>query len=179
MYRDNTLIPTEAVRLAALGELMAANRLYGSLAADIRHIVARLVGPSLDLLGSSLELLRVEGLIAPVSGDDDELGQDTELTITEDGRRTFETLMGSAVRMPMNDVSRLVIALKLNYLALLTAEARRHQIEVLIELFEGDLNRLRDLKQGLSGGDLVDWLDLDIRQTEQRLEWLRGRRDAA
>jgi len=177
MYRDNTLIPTEAVRLAALGQLMAGELPYGTLAADIRHIVARLVGPSLDLLGSSLELLRVEGLIEPVSGEAVE--QDTDLRITADGRRMFESLMASAVRMPMNDVSRLVIALKLNYLAHLPAEARRHQLEVLIELFEGDLNRLRDLQNGLSGGDLADWLALDIRQTEQRLDWLRARLNAS
>ena len=177
MYRDNTLIPTEAIRLAALGELMAGNRSYGTLASHIRHIVARLVGPSLDLLGSSLELLRVEGLIEPVAGDP--VGQDSELAITGAGRQAFRSLMASAVRLPMNDVSRLVIALKLNYLAYLEGRARRHQIEALVELFEGDLNRLSDLKRGLKAGDLADWLDLDIRQAEQRLDWLAGRLDAS
>ena len=60
MYRDNTLIPAEAVRLAALGSLVDGDKSYGDLAREIRFFVARIVGPSLDLLGTSLELLRLE-----------------------------------------------------------------------------------------------------------------------
>ncbi|MCK5621032.1 MAG: hypothetical protein KAJ11_01985, partial [Alphaproteobacteria bacterium] len=68
MYRDNTLIPAEAVRLAALGGLADGDKSYGDLAREIRFFVARIVGPSLDLLGTSLELLRLEGLIEAVDG---------------------------------------------------------------------------------------------------------------
>ena len=53
MYRDNTLIPTEAVRLAALGSLAEGDKQYAELASEIRYFVARITGPSLDLLGSS------------------------------------------------------------------------------------------------------------------------------
>ena len=45
MYRDNSLIPAEAVRLAALGELARAPRIYADLAVAVRHFVQRLVGP--------------------------------------------------------------------------------------------------------------------------------------
>ena len=62
MFRDNSLIPTEAVRLVALGLLAEGPRRYGDLAAEIRHFTSRLAGPSLDLMGTSLELLRLEGL---------------------------------------------------------------------------------------------------------------------
>ena len=70
MFRDNSLIPTEAVRLAALGFLAEAPRRYGDLAAEIRHFTGRVVGPSLDLMGTSLELMRFEGLIEAVDGVD-------------------------------------------------------------------------------------------------------------
>ena len=48
MYRDNTLIPAEAVRLAELGSLVQGEKSYGDLAREIRFFVARIVGPSLD-----------------------------------------------------------------------------------------------------------------------------------
>src|SRR3546814_5579489 len=68
MYRDNSLVPKEAIRLAALGLLAERDRPYGDLAREVREFAARIVGPSLELLGNSIELLRFEGLIAPVDG---------------------------------------------------------------------------------------------------------------
>lgn len=171
MYRDNTLIPTETVRLAALGALMESNRRYGELATEIRGLVARIVGPSLDLLGSSLELLRVEGLIRTFDGS--AMGEDSLLTLTEDGRSAFRDLVTSRVRAPMNDMSRLVIALKMRFLPLLDVEAQRDQLDMLAEATEIDLVRLRDLRNSAGGGYLTDWLDLDIAQAQDRLAWFR------
>jgi hypothetical protein len=59
MYKDNSLVPSEAVRLAALGLLARTPRAYADLAREIRHFAQRIVGPSLELLGPSLELLKV------------------------------------------------------------------------------------------------------------------------
>lgn len=176
MYRDNTLIPAEAIRLAALGELCGGEVTYGDLAAGIRHVVARLVGPSLDLLGSSLEVLHLEGLIEPVGTT--AMSEETSLRITDAGREMFAHLMASAVRAPMNDVSRLVIALKLRYLPHLEGAQRDAQIDMLVELFESDRNRLKDLRQGEPAGFLAEWLDLDIDQAERRVAWLEGLRNA-
>jgi Putative AphA-like transcriptional regulator len=61
MFRDNSLIPAEAIRLAALGMLAESQRRYSDLAGEIRHLTSRIVGPSLDLMGTSLELQRYEG----------------------------------------------------------------------------------------------------------------------
>ncbi len=83
MYKDNSLIPSEAVRLAALGLLAKRARVYADLARDIRHFTARIVGPSLDLLGPSLELLKVEGLIEAV---DSKAAHDAQtVRLTRDG----------------------------------------------------------------------------------------------
>ena len=70
MYRDNTLIPSEAVRLLALGILADGERDYGDLAGEVRRFTSHVVGPSLDLVGSPIELLKVEGLIEPAEGGD-------------------------------------------------------------------------------------------------------------
>ena len=72
MYRDNSLIPSEAVRLCALGTLAERAHSYAELAAAVRHFTSRIVGPSLDLLSPSLELLRVEGLIEADAPEGDE-----------------------------------------------------------------------------------------------------------
>ena len=69
MFNDNSLLPKEAVRLAALGMVCEHPKRYAELANAVRDFTSRIVGPSLDLLGSSIELLKTEGLIA---GEDDD-----------------------------------------------------------------------------------------------------------
>ena len=69
MYRDNTLVPSETVRLTALGILAESDKRYAELAAEVRHFTARIAGPSLDLVAAPLELLKVEGLVEAVAGD--------------------------------------------------------------------------------------------------------------
>ena len=68
MYRDNTLIPSEAVRLLALGLLAGRPMSYAQLAREVRHFTGRIMGPSLDLVGAPLEVLKVEGLVANRDG---------------------------------------------------------------------------------------------------------------
>ena len=68
MYSDKSLTPAETMRLAVLGGLTEGPVPYSDLASNVRRFIERMVGPSLDLLGSSLEVLRLEGLIEPVGG---------------------------------------------------------------------------------------------------------------
>jgi DNA-binding PadR family transcriptional regulator len=173
MYRDNTLIPAEAVRLAALGSLAEGDKSYGDLAREIRFFVARIVGPSLDLLGTSLELLRLEGLIEAVDGTaaTDSLPDDSMLRISEEGRDTFHALMTSNVRGLANDLSRLVIALKMRFLALLAEEDRHEQAEILSEACESELARLQDLRASYGSGFLAEWLDREIAEATERRNW--------
>jgi hypothetical protein len=168
MYRDNSLIPSETVRLAALGLLTEARRGYGDLASEVRHLSARLVGPSLDLLGPSIELLKVEDLVT--------LDADELLTITEKGRDELKRLLKAGLRGPIGEVNKLIIALKLMFLDVLDIDDRILQIEMLAETFEQELARLRDLRGHLAHrpGLLLDWLDHDIDQVGQRIAWFHG-----
>jgi DNA-binding PadR family transcriptional regulator len=172
MYRDNTLIPTEAIRLAALGSLMEGERNYADLASEIRYFVGRIVGPSLDLLGTSLELLCYEGLARTADGKP--VDDKSTLQITDEGRRQFVALMTSAVRAPINDVSKLVIALKMRFLDLLPPAQRREQSEMMTEMCETELARLQDLRSANGSGNLAAWLDLEIAQLSERLAWFES-----
>ena len=68
MYRDNTLIPSEAIRLLALGILADGETAYAELAGEVRHFTGHIVGPSLDLVGAPIEVLKVEGLVETADG---------------------------------------------------------------------------------------------------------------
>ena len=171
MYRDNSLMPKEAVRLTVLGTLILGGTLrYGDLAAAVRHFTGRIVGPSLDLMGTSLEMLRYEGLIEALEGTGME--DNAMLGVTPAGRREFETLMAAHVRAPSADeVNKLVVALTLRFRHLLGRPAQLEQVDALTALYETELARLTDLARHHRGdpGLLVPWLEHDIAQVESRL----------
>lgn len=172
MYRDNSLMPKEAVRLAILGMIMQQPMRYADVAVAVRHFTSRLVGPSLDLMAPSLELMRYEGLVEALDGTGME--DNALLGVTPDGRRDFETLMKATVRAPStDDLNKLVITLKLRFLHLLPEAARREQVELLVELHETELARLEDLRgrHADEPGHLTAWLDHDIGQMRARLAW--------
>jgi hypothetical protein len=169
MYRDNTLIPTEAIRLAALGALIEGERRYADLASEIRNFVGRVAGPSLDLLGTSLEVMGYEGLAEMQDGDGP---GGALLRITDAGRKQFVTLMISGVRAPLSDVSKLIIALKMRFLHLLNQEDRFDQIDLMREMSVGEAARLRDLRGNSTKKDFSEWLSFEIGQLESRIAWL-------
>ncbi len=171
MYSDNSLLPRETLRLAALGALTMGDMRYGALAGDVRHFISRLAGPSLELMGSSIELLRHEGLVEPVSQDG---GDDPMLRITDAGNAELRALLSATVRPPFNDVNKLVLALKMRFLHLLDQAARRDQADLLIEACRTELARLVDLRGAHRDEDgyLTDWLDHDIGLVDSRLAWL-------
>ncbi len=171
VYRDNSLIPTEAIRLCALGELALRPRHYADLAASVRHFVQRIVGPSLELLGPSLELLRVEGLIEPVDGQG--ATDNAMLRLTASGRSTLTRLLTAGVRAQGNEFNKLVVALKLRFLLLLEPEEQLIEADRLVEVHERERARLLDLRQSQADepSQLLDWLDLEIAQVDARLAW--------
>ncbi|MBI1778688.1 MAG: hypothetical protein HYR63_25380 [Proteobacteria bacterium] len=173
VYRDNSLVPTEAIRLCALGELAQEPRHYADLAASVRHFVQRIVGPSLELLGPSLELLRVEGLIEPVDGTG--IADNPLLRLTDAGRASLMKLLTAGIRAQANELSKLIVALKLRFLYLLEPAQQLVEADRLVEVHEREQARLIDLRmsQAAEPGALADWLDLEIRHADERLAWCR------
>ena len=175
MYRDNTLLPSEAVRVLALALLAEAPRSYAGLASEIRHFSGRIVGPTLDLVGAPLEVLKIEGLVtargaaaAAARHSDEAL-----LEISEDGRAELLRLLSSGLRAPTDGMSRLIVAIKLRFLKLLPPSEQRLQVEILVEITERELVRLLDLRgSNLVGeGVMPAWLDLEVNQARARLAW--------
>lgn len=184
MYRDNTLIPSEAVRLLALGMLASRPMTYAALAREVRHFTGRVVGPSLDLVGAPLEVLKVEGLVASLSptnaGDEDPEDDEGELTVTAEGRSELRRLLAANVRPQVSDLNKLIVALKMRFLHLMEPADQRVQAELLHDIAERELARLTDLRGHHSdeGGHLCAWLDSEIAQTRARLDWFTKLRDS-
>jgi hypothetical protein len=171
MYRDKSLLPTQAIRLAVLGCLGLGARRYGALASETRYFTAAIVGPSLDLLGTSIELLRFEGLIEPVDGQG--IADNAEMRLTEAGGEALHDLLLAPLRSPLNDIGRLILALKLRFLHLLPPADQTAQAELMAEMAEGEVARLDDLRQRAASepGQLAPWLALDLAQARARLDW--------
>lgn len=168
------MLPREAVRLAALGILANAPRTYAALAAEVRNFSSRIAGPSMDLMGTSIELLRHEGLIVPDEGEEASLS-DALFVLTDAGRNELTRLLQAQIRAPLSDVSKLIVALKFRFLHFLPVEDRRTQLAMMIEACETELARYLDLRAQHSEetGDFIGWLDQEISSIEARLDWLR------
>jgi len=172
MYADNTLTPKEAIRLCALGTLALGPQNYGALANAVRHFTGHMLGPSLDLMGTSIELLKYEGLIE--AAQDAGTQDDARIRITAPGRTELRTLLTANLRSGAAELNKLLVALKFRFLHLLDAEDRIAQVDLLIELCDNELARLDDLRHYHAGDDgfVVDWLDHEIGQAQSRLVWL-------
>jgi DNA-binding PadR family transcriptional regulator len=173
MYRDNSLIPSEAIRLLALGILADGATTYAELAGEVRHFTGHIVGPSLDLVGAPIEVLKVEGLVGTADGNG--IAENARLHITEAGRQELTRLLNSNLRPPVSDINKLIITLKMRFLHLLEPSDCRLQAEMLAEMCERQLVRLTELhaRHTNSPGHLNRWLAHEIDQTRDRLEWFR------
>jgi DNA-binding PadR family transcriptional regulator len=177
MFADKTLTPRETVRLCALGTIADAPKVYAEVAREVRDFITRITGPSLDLLGSSMELLHIEGLIRTTDGST--LDDTARLEITEAGREELRRLMTANLRSS-SDLSKLVTALKFRFLHLLPPADRRAQAELLLDARETELNRLLDMRKahGQPGGPFTERLDHEIAQAERGLAWMEAVCDA-
>lgn len=172
MYADNTLTPKETVRFCALGTLAGGALSYSQLAISVRHFIDRVQGPSLDVLGTSIELLKYEGLV--IASDDD--AGNAILEITDKGLQELTSLLTAPIRATDSDHNKLIEALKFRYLHLLEKPEQRNQVELLTERADIELNRLIDLRDyyAKDPGHLVDWLDQEINELKTRLAWLEN-----
>jgi hypothetical protein len=173
LIEPQSILPRETVRLAALGFLADGPRSYSSLASEVRNFTSRYVGPTLELMTSSIEVLRQEGLITlidPMSGP----GPDALLELSGSGKNLLISILSTGLQPPINDIARLVLALKFRFLHLLSSDMQRDQLNNIIEASKTDLTRLLDLKSkhNHDPGFLSEWLEHDIGQIEERLSWL-------
>ena len=176
MYADNSLTPREAIRLCELGTLAQETASskdslhYDDLVYAVRYFVSRITGPSLDLMGESIELLRYEGLVES----DDEESANPALQLTEAGKETLQTLLKANLRTGNSELNELIIALKFRFLHFLSPEDQRAQADQFIDICDTELARLDDLlaHHEAEGGNLTDWLKHDIQRLEARLDWL-------
>ena len=177
MYADNTLTPKEAIRLCALGTLTSGPLRYGELVTSVRHFVSHILGPSLEMMGTSIELLKYEGLIEARDGVGME--DDAVLEITPVGREALNDLLTTNIRAAATELNKLIIALKFRFLHLLDAEEQRIQADLLIDVCENELARLDELQTHHSAdeGYLGAWLNHDIKMLEGNLAWLEAFRD--
>ncbi|WP_022729950.1 hypothetical protein [Fodinicurvata sediminis] len=177
MYRDNSLMPNEAIRLLALGLLAERPRHYAELAGDVRHFTERMVGPSLDLLAQPLELLKLEGLAESVEGEG--MSDNALLQLTDSGQEEMRKLLSANMRAQVNDLNKLIVAIKMRFLHLLPVEDQKRQLDLLIEIFDRESVRLNDLRsyQDAEASALSDWLDLEISQSRSRLAWFEELRE--
>jgi hypothetical protein len=139
----------------------------------VRFLTSRIAGPSPELMGTSLELLRYEGLVAPLSAGH----EDSELALTANGRAALEGLLRANLRAPSTDLGKLGLALKLRFLGQLPAAEQTQQIALVVGACESELARLTDLRarHGATPGLFRDWLDHDVAQIEARIAWLKTR----
>jgi DNA-binding PadR family transcriptional regulator len=170
MFADNTLTPKEATRLCALGSLALGPMTYSALAMSIRHFIGRVIGPTPEIMGHSIELLKYEGLVEAIEGSGDE----ALLGITDAGRENMRELLTANVRATSTALDKLIVALKLRFLHLLEPDDQCVQADLLVDACERELSRLDDLRRHHAGdaGYLVSWLDHDIGLLETRLAWL-------
>ncbi len=175
MYADHTLTPKEAIRLCALGTLALGPTTYMGLAHAIRHFVSRVIGPTPEIMGHSIELLKYEGLVEAIAGE----GDTAVLRITAAGEAEMRALLTAKLRPSNTELNRLIVALKFRFLHLLAADEQRAEADQLIEAGEQEVLRLIDLRQHHADDDgcLVLWLDQEIATLEHRLAWLAAFRD--
>jgi DNA-binding PadR family transcriptional regulator len=170
MYRDHSLLPKDGVRLAALGLLAQDGPMpYVRLANAVRQFTGYFWGPTLDVMSSSIELMRFEGLLTAAEG------EDAMVAITAAGRERLIELLGAPLRAGATDFNKLIVALKVRYLALIPPEDRREQLETLIEVRESERARLLDLRsrEATGGTTFLAWLDHEIGRIEADIAWFR------
>ena len=176
MYSDRTLLPKECLRLCALGTLALSDKpiSYADLANSVRHFMSHIMGPSLDMMGSSLQLLKLEGLVKEDTANGS--FSDAQLSLTTAGHEKFVELMQGSLRDTSGELSRLIMALKMRFLHLLDDDIRAEQIEILQDVCELDLDRVLALREEHSNeaGNFTGWLEMEVKRLEQKRDWLKS-----
>jgi|GEM_PF-95681 DNA-binding PadR family transcriptional regulator len=169
MFAEHALLPAQAVRLTALGMLAEGPRRYADLAREVSHFTGCILGQSLDVMGTSLELLRYEGLIEARGGTG--MVDNAEMGITAAGSRALARLLKAPLQAPSVEVNRLVLALKLRFLPILDEAGRGEVLAQIREWYAGEIVRYEELRarHGAHSAPFCRWLDREIALARERL----------
>ena len=82
--------------------------------------------------------------------------------------------MTANIRAHTSDQNKLIEALKFRYLHILKRTDQSDQLDLLTERADQELIRLLDLREHYDQdpGHMVDWLEREISEIENRLLWL-------
>jgi hypothetical protein len=157
----------------ALGLLAERQRPYGDLASEIRYFTSSFAGPSLDLMGSSIEILSTHGLIEPIEGQG--MADNAVMRLLPAGRAALDDLLRARLGLGQGDISRLALRLKLRFLALLPETEQPAQRAHIVETLESERARLADIRGRNADAPAMfrDWLDRDIEALDAHLKAMR------
>lgn len=169
MAPSDSLLPAQAVRLAALGLLAEEPRRYDDLAREVGAFTGAILGNSVDLMGTSLDLLRYEGLIEAAGGTG--MVDNAEMRLTGPGRAALRQLLCAGLNAPNQEINRLVLALKLRFLPLLDAPERDAALTQIREWHAGEIVRFAELRarHGRRSPLFRLWLDREMARARRCL----------
>ncbi|MGH7037619.1 MAG: hypothetical protein ACREE4_20285 [Stellaceae bacterium] len=170
VFTERALLPAQAARLTALGMLAEGPLHYADLAREVAHFTGVILGQSLDLMGTSLELLRYEGLIEAVGGTG--MVDNAEMRLTAAGQAALVRLLRAGLHAPAVEVNRLVLALKLRFLPILDAAGRGEVLAQIREWYAAEIVRYEELRarHGTRSAPLCRWLDREIALARAHLQ---------
>jgi DNA-binding PadR family transcriptional regulator len=170
VFHEHALLPSQAVRLTALGLLAEGPRRYADLAREVAEFIDRILGKSLDMMGTSLELLRYDGLIEAQGGTG--MMDNAEMRLTPAGREALHALLRASLRAPSIEVNRLSLALKLRFLPTLEPAQRHEQFVLMREWYAGEILRFEQLRarHGERSALFCRWLDREIALAREQLK---------
>ena len=157
--------------MAALGALVGRARSYDDIANEVRSFISRIVGPSLELMGTSIELLKLEGLIETVN--DNDKGDSSLLQLSPAGLQELKEYLRSNLKSGGSELNKLVIALKLRFIDILDDDERRDQLLAIRDMYHNEKRRLEDLKNQTTWltGFLLESIELDLFVVNKKIEW--------
>ena len=157
--------------MAALGALIERARSYDDIANEVRSFISRIVGPSLELMGTSIELLKLEGLIETVN--DNDKADSSLLQLSPAGLQELKEYLRSNLKSRGSELNKLVIALKLRFIDILDDDERRDQLLAIRDMYHNEKRRLEDLKNQTTWltGFLLESIELELFVVNKRIEW--------
>lgn len=169
MADPDSLLPAQAVRLAALGLLAEEPRRYDDLAREVGAFTGAILGKSIDLMGTSLDLLRYEGLIEAAGGTG--MVDNAEMRLTGAGEEALRRLLRAGLNAPNQEINRLVLALKLRFLPRLDVAGRDEALAQIREWYAAEIARFAELRarHGHASPLFRLWLDREIARARRCL----------